>query len=57
MSTGLALEALVAACDAILDPKHPGQSGATAVVDAIFGELNPSGRLSTTAYGLDEGIL
>ena len=39
------LAPLIIACDAILDPTHPGQSGATAVVDAIFGELNPSGRL------------
>eukprot|EP01052_Picozoa_sp_SAG31_P032697 SAG31_NODE_3612_length_4067_cov_13.889617_4_plen_282_part_00 len=46
----LALEPLVDACDAIFDAHHPGQSGAAAVVDAIFGKLNPSGRLSTTRF-------
>ena len=38
----------------ILSPKsfvlYTGQAGATAVVKAIFGALNPSGRLASTVY-------
>lgn len=49
----LALEPLVKNCHAILDPHHPGQIGAQAVVAAMFGRLNPSARLADTAYGKD----
>jgi beta-glucosidase-like glycosyl hydrolase len=36
--------------DAILDAHHPGQFGAQAVLDIIFGRVNPSGRLASTIY-------
>ena len=46
----IAIEPLMDHCHAILDPHHPGQVGGTAVVKAIFGALNPSGRLAATVY-------
>ena len=46
----LAIETLVDHCDAIIDAHHPGQTGEMAVVRAMFGAVNPSGRLASTIY-------
>lgn len=34
--------------DAILDAWYPGESGGKAIVEALFGEINPSGKLTVS---------
>mmetsp|Transcript_35546 Transcript_35546/g.72049 ORF Transcript_35546/g.72049 Transcript_35546/m.72049 type:complete len:781 (-) Transcript_35546:4126-6468(-) len=36
--------------DAMLYVGYPGQSGGTAIAEAIYGDFSPSGRLATTIY-------
>lgn len=46
----LAVEPLIDAADAIIDPHNPGQSGMEATVAVMFGDVNPTGREAATVY-------
>jgi len=52
----LALGSLLENCDAILDAFFPGVQGGVAVVNGLFGVVNPGGRTPQTWY-IDDSVL
>mmetsp|Transcript_60952 Transcript_60952/g.132374 ORF Transcript_60952/g.132374 Transcript_60952/m.132374 type:complete len:284 (+) Transcript_60952:591-1442(+) len=49
----LAIHSAMRHASAVLDAFYPGELGGAAIVDALFGNTNPSGRLPYTMYRSD----
>ena len=54
--SAIALQPETESCDAIVQAWYPGQEGGTAVADVLFGDYNPSGKLSVTFYKNSEQL-
>lgn len=54
--SALAVEWAQASLSAILMSWYPGQRGGTAVGEALFGDVNPGGRLPVTFYTADQAM-
>ncbi|MBR2202471.1 MAG: glycoside hydrolase family 3 C-terminal domain-containing protein, partial [Bacteroidales bacterium] len=52
----IAFDAIKDNCNAILQAWYPGQGGAKALADVIFGDFNPSGKLPVTFYGKNSDL-
>ena len=52
----IAFDAIKDQCNAILQAWYPGQGGAKALAEVIFGDFNPSGKLPVTFYGKNSDL-
>lgn len=52
----VSMKNLLTDCDAILDTFYPGSQGGTALMNILFGNTNPAGRLPVTVYTNDTAL-
>ena len=54
--SAIAFASIEKQCDAILQAWYPGQGGAKALAEVLFGDYNPSGKLPVTFYASNNDL-